>query len=130
MKRRDLDFVNGHPSMRHTILTALFSLGALGAFGCDASNPEAKDQNKAGGDAATPASTLAAAEPSDPDDLSVFDPRVAKATSLARAIETRPLEADEALSDAGSTREELEQLMYEIAMDPDLSEQYRIARSS
>lgn len=129
MRRSPLHPTSARPTMHRWIFAAL--LAGVPITGCDEGDASTQSQAPAG-DAVTPASTALATAvdaKDDPNDLSVFDPRVAKATSLARAIEARPLEADEALDEAGSSREELERLMYEIAIDPDLSEQYRIARS-
>lgn len=74
------------------------------------------------------------AEPEEPaeepavDDLEGYDPRVAQAAKVAREIATDPKAADEVLSKENLDREKLDALMYEIASDPDLTEQYRIAR--
>jgi hypothetical protein len=62
------------------------------------------------------------------DDLEGYDPRVAQAAKVAREIATDPKAADDVLSKENLDREKLDALMYEIASDPDLTEQYRIAR--
>ena len=62
------------------------------------------------------------------DDLQGYDPRVAKAARIASQISKEPLKADELLAAADLDRDKLDALMYEIANDPDLTAQYRVAR--
>jgi hypothetical protein len=62
------------------------------------------------------------------DDLEGYDPRVAQAAKVAREIASDPKAADDVLAKENLDREKLDALMYEIASDPDLTEQYRIAR--
>jgi len=62
------------------------------------------------------------------DGLSGYDPRVAKAAGVAEQISEDPQKADELLAAADLDRDKLDALMYEIANDPDLTAQYRMAR--
>lgn len=57
-----------------------------------------------------------------------FDPLVAKAATLAKSIEAKPDDTDVLLAAVSLDREGLDALMYQIATDPDLTAQYRIAR--
>ena len=59
-----------------------------------------------------------------------LDPKVEKAVTLANQISASPGEADTILSDAGLDREAFEQLLYEIAKDPELSQSYAVARDA
>jgi hypothetical protein len=61
------------------------------------------------------------------DDL---DPKVSKAASIAREIESAPSDADAILQRHGLDRDGLDRLMYDIARNPDLSRAYRDARTS
>ena len=87
--------------------------------GADAPAADPSDQSQAGD----------AGEDGGQDMYAAFDPRVAKAAKVARSIEADPTRADEALTELGMDREQLDALMYEIAKDPDLTGEYRIARS-
>lgn len=62
------------------------------------------------------------------DENAGYDPRVVQAAEVAREIAKDPATADDVLAKANLDREKLDALMYEIASDPDLTEQYRIAR--
>ena len=62
------------------------------------------------------------------DEFDGFDPRVVKAASVARDIEANPAKTDDVLQERGLDRDSLDTLMFEIAKDPDLTGQYRIAR--
>ncbi len=68
------------------------------------------------------------ADDADDDDFAGYDPRVAKAAQLAAKITADPQRADDLLAAADLDRDELDALMYEIANDPDLTTQYRMAR--
>jgi hypothetical protein len=50
--------------------------------------------------------------------------RVDKAAAIARAIESSPSSADAALQQHGMTEQQFEDLMYEIAADPEMSQAY------
>ena len=64
-----------------------------------------------------------------PDEaLEGYDPRVAKAAHVATKISEEPDNADQLLAAADLDRDKLDDLMYEIANDPDLTAQYRMAR--
>ena len=58
-----------------------------------------------------------------------LDPRVAKAAKLAGEIEAAPENADEILEKHGLDRDKLDALMYEIASDQSLAEDYKLARA-
>lgn len=58
-----------------------------------------------------------------------LDPRVAKAAKLAGEIEAAPEDADAILEKHGLDRDKLDALMYEIAADKDLAEDYKWARA-
>jgi hypothetical protein len=92
----------------------------------------AQTKTKGGGgsdevDATTP-TQLEDDEPPEEDELASYDPRVAQAAKVAREISNDPQSADEVLEAEDLDREKLDALMYEIANDPDLTEQYRVAR--
>ena len=53
-----------------------------------------------------------------------------EAGAIARAIESEPNRMSEILSEHGMTAESLENLMFEIARDPKLSEAYEAAKES
>lgn len=84
-------------------------------------------------DGATPDPNPAAGEeeeaPAEGDeDLQGYDPRVSKAARVAAQISEDPQQADELLASLDLDRDTLDALMYEIANDPDLTAQYRMAR--
>ncbi len=80
-------------------------------------------------DDADPAADADPAEDAAPDEaLEGYDPRVAKAAQVATKISEEPDSADELLAAANLDRDKLDELMYEIANDPDLTAQYRMAR--
>jgi len=62
------------------------------------------------------------------DEYSAYDPRVARAARVAVDIEADPAKADAILAAMDLDREKLDSLMFEIAGNPELSKQYRIAR--
>lgn len=68
-------------------------------------------------------------EPLEPEDeFSAYDPRVAQAARVALEIQADPTKVETVLASAEIDREALDALMYEIAGNPELSKQYRIAR--
>lgn len=60
---------------------------------------------------------------------SALDPIVEKAVKIGRAVEAEPNRADEILAEHGMTADELEELMIQIAADPEMSSQYDEAMS-
>jgi hypothetical protein len=50
--------------------------------------------------------------------------RVDKAVAVAKAVEANPGRADAVLREHGMTAQQFEDLMYEIAADPAMSEEY------
>jgi hypothetical protein len=66
--------------------------------------------------------------PEQEDPLAGLDPKVVRAVELAEDIESDPEAADDVLARAELDREGLDALMYEIALEPELAAQYRIAR--
>jgi hypothetical protein len=94
-----------------------------------ADGAEAKPKGGGGSDEveATPTAIEEGEQPEE-DEFTGYDPRVAQAARVAREIADDPQAADDVLSKQNLDREKLDALMYEIASDPDLTEQYRIAR--
>ncbi len=91
----------------------------------DAPDPEAKKD----GTAPDPSAEATPAADDGPDEaLEGYDPRVAKAAHVAAKISEAPDDADNLLAAANLDRDKLDDLMYEIANDPDLTAQYRMAR--
>lgn len=87
-----------------------------------AKDDAAQDPAKAEPDAAP------AVEAAPDEALEGYDPRVAKAADVATKISEEPDNADQLLAAADLDRDKLDDLMYEIANDPDLTAQYRMAR--
>jgi len=80
-------------------------------------------------DPAEPVADAVPDEDAAPDEaLEGYDPRVAKAAHVATKISEEPDNADALLAAANLDRDKLDDLMYEIANDPDLTAQYRMAR--
>lgn len=119
------------------------SIPVLGLFllasplGCDKGSEPAKDKTVAAAptpstddkpEAAKPApnSEQDAPEEEEPVELS---PEVVAAAKVAEDLEKAPSDVDRILAEADLDAEELDALLYEIAADPELTEQYRIARS-
>lgn len=111
------------------LLLPMVSMALL--FGCDSGKPapdgaktsqaEAKVEAKA--DDTTPD------KPESQDEgLTDFDPKVTQAADIAAQISKSPQDADKLLAAAGLDRDGLDKLMYEIANDPELTAQYRMAR--
>ncbi len=109
------------------------------ASGCDsdpattAEKTPAASSTKTDGAEPSPASaptkaSTAPTEADEDDSLEGFDPKVVQAAMLARSIEAKPEEADLILASAELDRAALDALMVEIARDPALTEQYRVAR--
>lgn len=97
--------------MRRRILTTILALGLsagapLGLIGCGDD------------DEAPPPPSVAAAE-------AESDDPVDRAVAIGKAIKAEPDRTEEILAERGMTIEELEELMYEIAADPELSERYQ-----
>lgn len=63
------------------------------------------------------------------EEAPALDPRVEKAAKLAQELDQEPFEADAILEKNGLDRDGLDELMYEIAADPDLARSYRLARA-
>jgi hypothetical protein len=59
----------------------------------------------------------------------ISDEEIKKAVSVAKAIRKNPSGADAALADAGLSREQLESLLWKIALDEAASETYAKALS-
>lgn len=75
------------------------------------------------------ADAAAPEEPTEPEDeFSAYDPRVAQAARVAVKIQADPSKVETVLASADLDREKLDALMYEIASNPELTQQYRIAR--
>ncbi len=91
----------------------------------DAPPEESKDDVD---DTAEADSAPDAAPDEDAEGLDGYDPRVAKAAQVATKISEDPQKADDVLAAADLDRDKLDALMYEIANDPDLTTQYRMAR--
>lgn len=113
--------------MTRTILMMMVALPlAFGACGGDkpaadgGDKPAESGEADKGGDA-----DEGAEEAADP-----LDPRVEKAVTVANAIAADPDSADEILEKNGLDREKFEELMYEIAKDPELSESYAVNREA
>jgi hypothetical protein len=60
--------------------------------------------------------------------LAALDPKVLRATEIAENIERDPENSDDVLARSDLDRDGLDALMYEIAINPELASQYRIAR--
>ena len=73
---------------------------------------------------ATPAASAAPGGATDPATGAEVPESVKKAAAIARAIQADPDSMDRILEDEGMTREDFEDLLYEIAADPVLSEAY------
>lgn len=92
----------------------------------NAEEPDEIASADAAADADTKADDPKAAEGD--DTLDGYDPRVAKAARLAEQISSEPQKADDLLAALDLDRDGLDDLMYEIASDPALTAQYRMAR--
>lgn len=94
-----------------------------------ADEPAKVDDADAAADADAKADDAKAGDTAEGDDeLDGYDPRVAKAARLAEQISSEPQKADDLLAALDLDRDGLDDLMYEIASDPDLTAQYRMAR--
>jgi len=114
-----------------------------GLAACDAKKPEGGDEKLAkadgaaeGGEAAADADgevpTAEGDEGGEGEEPELPDPatpegKVALAAMVAGAIANEPAKADEILDQHGLDREGLDELMYEIATDPDMREEYAVA---
>lgn len=90
--------------------------------------PKEKARGGGGSDEVAEADAVEAPEAEAPDEEEGYDPRVVQAAEVARELANAPEKADDVLAQKNLDREKLDALMYEIASDPDLTEQYRIAR--
>ena len=124
--------------------TIIFLLGTVLSVGCGKSNEPTEAKGSPGSGAAASAQAeredaskdavddaRAEDEGDDDDDatlLAALDPKVQRAAAIADGIERDPDSSDEVLARADLDREGLDALMYEIAIDPELASQYRIAR--
>lgn len=93
----------------------------------DEASPASKDPNKP---TAAPEDTRKTppADDEETDPLADLDPQVLRAAEIANSITAAPESADDVLAQADLDREDLDALMYEIAVSPELTSQYRIAR--
>ncbi|NVB43076.1 hypothetical protein G6O69_34960 [Pseudenhygromyxa sp. WMMC2535] len=126
--------------MRTSIKTIIFGF-ALTLAACDGGE---KANNDKGGEAKTAAKAdggdKAAAEAGDQaaageevaaaEEAVALDPKVEKAVTVANKIAADPSSADDILAEAGMDREGFEELLYEIARDPELSKSYAVARET
>lgn len=118
-------------TMRKTITMSVLGFAlVLGA--CDKG-----DGAKKGGDKQASAAEAGAAEAGaaaeggeEAVEADPLDPKVEKAVGLANEISAAPENADAILAGAGMDRESFEQLLYEIAKDPELSKSYAVARDA
>ncbi len=132
--------------MRRSQLTKLLSAAALvslvfGASACDDKKPAGGDEKVAkADDGETPPAAEAGEQPEadggeaddggeaeDMPDPSTPEGKVALAAKVAGAIANEPASADEILAENGLDREKLDELMYEIATDPAMREEYAVA---
>lgn len=112
--------------MTRTILMMMVALPlAFGACGGDKPAADGGDKPAESADANEADANDAADEAAEP-----LDPRVEKAVTVANAIAADPDSADAILEKNGLDREKFEELMYEIAKDPALSESYAVNREA
>ncbi len=125
-------------TMRKIITMSLLGC-SLTLAACDSGGAKGDDKKQAKADAKTDAKTdgdaAAAAEGGEPGEGAdaaeeSLDPKVEKAVTIANQISAEPDKADTILADAGMDREGFEQLLYEIARDPELSKSYAVARDA
>ena len=121
-------------TMRKTITMSVLGFAlVLGA--CDKGDGAKKGGDKQAnaaeaGAAEAGAAEAGAAEAGEEAAADPLDPKVEKAVTLANQISATPENADTILADAGMDREGFEQLLYEIAKDPELSKSYAVARDA
>jgi hypothetical protein len=85
---------------------------------------------KDGGKKAPVAANNTGDKPADAAEVPALDPKVEQAVNIANKISATPESADTILEAEGMDREAFEQLLYEIARDPDLSKSYAVAREA
>lgn len=132
--------------MRRNQLTNLLGAAALVALvfhssACDSNKPAGGDEKVAKAEeGATPPTAEAGDSPGADegdadgggDEAEMPDPstpegKVALAAKVAGAIASEPASADEILAENGLDRDKLDELMYEIATDPNMREEYAVA---
>jgi hypothetical protein len=86
---------------RNTAITTLIAAGLVSLAGCGSSNT--------GNPQPAPSATSS---------------KVDTAVAIAREMEANPEQAEQVLQKRGMTEQQFEDLMYEIASDPALSDQY------
>lgn len=109
----------------------------VSAAGCDSKKPEQGQvaeaeaaeagEGEAGEAGAGEAEVEGEGEAATAPDLTTTEGKIAVAAAVAGAISKDPANADQILEDKGLDREKLDELMYEIASDPDMREQYAVA---
>jgi hypothetical protein len=117
--------------MRTIITTTMLGL-VLTVGACDKGDPaktdkQAKTDKKAGDDTVKPVDVD---EPEAVAEAPSLDPKVEQAVTIANQIAADPSAADTILAEAGLDRGAFEELLYEIARDPELSKSYAIAREA
>ncbi len=105
----------------YKLLTLSLCLSLVGA--CDSGDKPADEPAKT---AKKPAEKPAE-KPVETEPESQLDPKVAKAVAIAKEIEGNMDDTDAILEKHGLDRDSLEQMMYEIARDPTLSNAYEQA---
>jgi hypothetical protein len=100
--------------------------GKTAAKDTKAKDTKAKTGDAKGGDVKAVDTKAGDVEAEPPD---TFDERVVKAAGLAKKIEAEPARADEILTEAGLDRDAFDALLYEVSKEPELAEQYRLARA-
>jgi hypothetical protein len=118
-------------TMRKIITTTMLGLVLL-AGACDKADPaktdnQAKVDKKAGDDTVKP---IDGDEPEPVAEAPRLDPKVEQAVTVANQIAADPGAADSILAEAGLDRSTFEDMLYEIARDPELSKSYAIAREA
>jgi hypothetical protein len=121
--------------MRHAIFAIIAIVLASTACG-DAATPKdgkpgataKKSQSTPAGESPAEGGDAEAEESDEAQLLAALDPKVLRATEIAASIELDPENSDDVLARSDLDREGLDALMYEIAINPELASQYRIAR--
>lgn len=116
-------------------LIPVLGLFLAASLGCD-SKPEPAKEKTAAKPTTPAASADQADEPADPadqapqdDEVPELDETVITAAKVANNLEKSPTEVDKILGEANLDAEQFDEMMYEIASDPELTDQYRLARS-
>jgi hypothetical protein len=125
--------MNMRTQIRSCSLVCFFTFASFGWGACDAGQPEqAKVAKKDGAKVKVekPDKGDKSEEgQEDPAEEAALDPKVEQAVAIASAIEAAPGDADTILAKHSIDRDGLDELMYDIAADPDLSESYLTARA-